>query len=31
MWRVNLGGGTYEQGEASGLEDKSRRASFLSD
>lgn len=27
MWRVNLGGGTYEQGEASGLEDKSRRAS----
>lgn len=26
MWRVNLGGGTAEQGDASGIEDKSRRA-----
>lgn len=26
MWRVNLGGGSAEQGDASGLEDKSRRA-----
>lgn len=26
MWRVNLGGGSYEQGDASGIEDKSRRA-----
>ena len=26
MWRVNLGGGSAEQGEASGIEDKSRRA-----
>ena len=24
MWRVNLGGGSAEQGEASGIEDKSR-------
>ena len=26
MWRVNLGGGTAEQGDASGITDKSRRA-----
>ncbi|WP_300704296.1 glycoside hydrolase [Bacteroides sp.] len=26
MWRVNLGGGSAEQGDASGIEDKSRRA-----
>ncbi|BDW75535.1 hypothetical protein BFINE_13300 [Bacteroides finegoldii DSM 17565] len=25
MWRVNLGGGTAEQGEASGITDKTRR------
>lgn len=32
MWRVNLGGGSAEQGEASGIEDKSRRAeSYLTD
>lgn len=32
VWRVNLGGGTAEQGEASGIEDKSRRAeSYLTD
>lgn len=32
QWRVNLGGGTAEQGEASGLEDKSHRAeSYLTD
>lgn len=32
MWRVNLGGGTAEQGDASGIEDKSRRAeSYLTD
>lgn len=32
MWRVNLGGGSLEQGEASGIEDKSRRAeSYLKD
>lgn len=31
-WRVNLGGGTMEQGEASGLKDKTRRAeSYLTD
>lgn len=30
-WRFNLGGGTANQGEASGIEDKSRRAeSFMS-
>jgi len=30
MWRFNLGAGTYEQGDASGIEDLSRRAeSFL--
>ncbi|MDL2222272.1 beta-glycosidase [Parabacteroides sp. OttesenSCG-928-N08] len=26
MWRSNLGGGTTQQGEASGIEDKTRRA-----
>lgn len=26
MWRVNLGGGSAEQGDASGINDKSRRA-----
>ncbi|MDA3879259.1 MAG: T9SS type A sorting domain-containing protein [Prolixibacteraceae bacterium] len=26
MWRVNLGAGTYEQGNASGIDDVSRRA-----
>ena len=26
MWRVNLGGGTAEQGDASDITDKSRRA-----
>lgn len=26
QWRVNLGGGSAEQGDASGIEDKSRRA-----
>ena len=32
MWRVNLGGGTMEKGDASGLVDASRRAeSYLSD
>ena len=32
MWRVNLGGGSAEKGEASGIEDKSRRAeSYLTD
>lgn len=32
MWRVNLGGGTAEQGDASGIADKSRRAeSYLTD
>lgn len=32
MWRVNLGGGSAEQGNASGIEDKSRRAeSYLTD
>lgn len=32
MWRMNLGGGSAEQGEASGIEDKSRRAeSYLTD
>ncbi|NMA72931.1 MAG: beta-glycosidase [Bacteroidales bacterium] len=32
MWRVNLGGGTAEQGDASGIEDKTRRAeSYLTD
>lgn len=32
MWRVNLGGGTAEQGDDSGIEDKSRRAeSYLTD
>lgn len=32
QWRVNLGGGTAQQGEASGIEDKSRRAeSYLTD
>lgn len=32
MWRVNLGGGTAEQGDASGISDKSRRAeSYLTD
>lgn len=32
MWRVNLGGGTAEQGSASGISDKSRRAeSYLKD
>lgn len=32
MWRMNLGGGSVEQGEASGIEDKSRRAeSYLTD
>ncbi|WP_071146329.1 glycoside hydrolase [Bacteroides ihuae] len=32
MWRVNLGGGSAEQGDASGLVDKSRRAeSYLTD
>lgn len=32
QWRVNLGGGSAEQGEASGIEDKSRRAeSYLTD
>ncbi|KAA6320457.1 hypothetical protein EZS27_029775 [termite gut metagenome] len=32
MWRVNLGGGSAEQGDASGIEDKSRRAeSYLTD
>lgn len=32
MWRVNLGGGTAGQGDASGIEDKSRRAeSYLTD
>lgn len=32
QWRVNMGGGTIEQGDASGIEDKSRRAeSFLTD
>lgn len=32
QWRVNLGGGSAAQGEASGIEDKSRRAeSYLTD
>lgn len=32
QWRVNLGGGSAEQGDASGIEDKSRRAeSYLTD
>lgn len=32
MWRVNLGGGSAAQGDASGIEDKSRRAeSYLTD
>lgn len=32
IWRVNMGGGTAEQGDASGIEDKSRRAeSYLTD
>lgn len=32
MWRVNLGAGTFEQGDASGIEDKSRRAeSYMTD
>lgn len=32
MWRVNLGGGSAGQGDASGIEDKSRRAeSYLTD
>ena len=32
LWRVNLGGGSAEQGDASGIEDKSRRAeSYLTD
>ena len=31
MWRVNLGGGSAEQGEASGIEDKSRQSRILSD
>lgn len=32
QWRVNLGGGSFEQGEASGIENKSRRAeSYLTD
>ena len=32
QWRVNLGGGSAAQGEASGVEDKSRRAeSYLTD
>lgn len=32
MWRVNLGGGTAEQGDESGIEDKTRRAeSYLTD
>lgn len=32
MWRVNLGGGTAAQGDASGITDKSRRAeSYLTD
>lgn len=32
QWRVNLGGGSAQQGDASGIEDKSRRAeSYLKD
>lgn len=32
QWRVNLGGGSAEQGDVSGIEDKSRRAeSYLTD
>lgn len=32
QWRVNLGGGSLAQGDASGIEDKSRRAdSYLND
>ncbi len=32
LWRVNLGGGTMEQGDESGITDKSRRAeSYLTD
>lgn len=32
QWRVNLGGGSMEQGDESGIEDKSRRAeSYLDD
>jgi hypothetical protein len=32
MWRVNLGGGSAEQGDESGIVDKSRRAeSYLTD
>lgn len=32
QWRVNLGGGSAQQGDASGIEDKSRRAeSYLTD
>lgn len=32
MWRVNVGGGTLEQGNSSGIDDKSRRAeSYLND
>lgn len=32
MWRVNVGGGTAEQGDASGIDDKTRRAEcFLSE
>lgn len=32
QWRVNLGGGTAQQGDGSGIEDKSRRAeSYLND
>ena len=31
MWRFNLGAGTYEQGDASGIEDFSRRAECFLD